>query len=217
MEMSSKTNNIIIDIDYLFDRDIAILGVLNAYICKIYDIDYIKTDTYLYNRLYKDADINPLKSIFSDQEMAKVGYTNMLESEELEEFRVLVENNIFEMVNGFIESQYISVNFAIYNDIQKEKIIKLFGDECTFIYKNKNDKINMRKYDTVYFRDCTELKYYDFSKCDRKTIYISNLRCNFADNDKQTLRLEYLDIGMRNDILCTDIYSNMIMEEKINE
>lgn len=210
MDISSKTNNIIIDIDYIFDRDIAIFGFFKAY--NLIDSD-IRTDTFLHNRVYTDSDVNPLLSILPDQENAKIGYANILQYDDLDDFRILMEGNIVDMVSGFIESQYISVNFAIYNDTQKEKLIETFGNTCSFIYKNKTDKINMRKYDTVYIRDYTDLEFYDFSKCERKTVYLSNLRCNFADNEKLTLRLEFLDIGMRNDILCTDIYNNM-MEEK---
>lgn len=214
MDMSSKTNNIIIDIDYLFDRDIAILGMANYYLYEKGIIDeYIKTDTYIKNRVYNDKSVNPLLSILPDQEIAKILFSNIVIDEELEDFRVLIENNIFDMVTNYVESSYISVNFAVYNEAQKEKIIKIFGSECSFIIKDETDKINMRKYDTIYLRDYTDLKYYDFSKCGRKTIYISNLRCNFIDDDKLTLRFEYLDIGMRNDVLCTDIYNNMITTE----
>ena len=214
MDMSSKTNNIIIDIDYLFDRDIAILGMANYYLYEKGIIDeYIKTDTYIKNRVYNDKSVNPLLSILPDQEIAKILFSNIVIDDELEDFRVLIENNIFDMVMNYVESSYISVNFAIYNEAQKEKIIKIFGSECSFIIKDETDKINMRKYDTIYLRDYTDLKYYDFSKCERKTIYISNLRCNFIDDDKLTLRFEYLDIGMRNDVLCTDIYNNMITTE----
>lgn len=212
--MSSKTNNIIIDIDYLFDRDIAILGMANYYLYEKGIIDEnIKTDTYIKNRVYNDKSVNPLLSILPDQEIAKILFSNIVIDDELEDFRVLIENNIFDMVMNYVESSYISVNFAVYNEAQKEKIIKIFGSECSFIIKDKTDKINMRKYDTIYLRDYTDLKYYDFSKCERKTIYISNLRCNFIDDDKLTLRFEYLDIGMRNDVLCTDIYNNMITTE----
>lgn len=214
MDMSSKTNNIIIDIDYLFDRDIAILGMANYYLYEKGIIDEnIKTDTYIKNRVYNDKSVNPLLSILPDQEIAKILFSNIVIDDELEDFRVLIENNIFDMVMNYVESSYISVNFAVYNEAQKEKIIKIFGSECSFIIKDKTDKINMRKYDTIYLRDYTDLKYYDFSKCERKTIYISNLRCNFIDDDKLTLRFEYLDIGMRNDVLCTDIYNNMITTE----
>lgn len=214
MDMSSKTNNIIIDIDYLFDRDIAILGMANYYLYEKGLIDeYIKTDTYIKNRVYNDKSVNPLLSILPDQEIAKVLFSNIVIDDELEDFRVLIENNIFDMVMNYIESSYISVNFAVYNKAQKEKIIKIFGSECSFIIKDETDKINMRKYDTIYLRDYTDLKYYDFSKCERKTIYISNLRCNFIDDDKLTLKFEYLDMGMRNDVLCTDIYNNMITTE----
>ena len=214
MDMSSKTNNIIIDIDYLFDRDVAILGMANYYLYEKGIIDeYIKTDTYIKNRVYSDKSVNPLLSILPDQEIAKILFSNIVIDDELEDFRVLIENNIFDMVMNYIESSYISVNFAVYNEVQKEKIIKIFGSECSFIIKDETDKINMRKYDTIYLRDYTDLKYYDFSKCERKTIYISNLRCNFIDDDKLTLRFEYLDIGMRNDVLCTDIYNNMITTE----
>nr|DAI12339.1 MAG TPA: hypothetical protein [Caudoviricetes sp.] len=212
--MSSKTNNIIIDIDYLFDKDIAILGMANYYLYEKGIIDeYIKTDTYIKNRVYNDKSVNPLLSILPDQEIAKILFSNIVIDDELEDFRVLIENNIFDMVMNYVESSYISVNFAVYNEAQKEKIIKIFGSECSFIIKDETDKINMRKYDTIYLRDYTDLKYYDFSKCERKTIYISNLRCNFIDDDKLTLRFEYLDIGMRNDVLCTDIYNNMITTE----
>lgn len=212
--MSSKTNNIIIDIDYLFDKDIAILGMANYYLYEKGLIDeYIKTDTYIKNRVYNDKSVNPLLSILPDQEIAKILFSNIVIDDELEDFRVLIENNIFDMVMNYVESSYISVNFAVYNEAQKEKIIKIFGSECSFIIKDETDKINMRKYDTIYLRDYTDLKYYDFSKCERKTIYISNLRCNFIDDDKLTLRFEYLDIGMRNDVLCTDIYNNMITTE----
>jgi len=212
--MSSKTNNIIIDIDYLFDKDIAILGMANYYLYEKGIIDeYIKTDTYIKNRVYNDKSVNPLLSILPDQEIAKILFSNIVIDDELEDFRVLIENNIFDMVMNYVESSYISVNFAVYNEAQKEKIIKIFGSECSFIIKDETDKINMRKYDTIYLRDHTDLKYYDFSKCERKTIYISNLRCNFIDDDKLTLRFEYLDIGMRNDVLCTDIYNNMITTE----
>lgn len=210
MDISSKTNNIIIDIDYIFDRDIAIFGLFKAY--NLIDSE-IRTDTFLHNRVYTDSDVNPLLSILPDQENAKIGYANVLQYDDLDDFRILMESNIVDMVSGFIESQYIGVNFAIYNDIQKEKLIEAFGNNCSFIYKSKVDKINMRKYDTLYIRDYTDLEFYDFSKSERKTIYLSNLRCNFADDEKLTLRLEFLDIGMRNDILCTDIYNNM-MEEK---
>lgn len=214
MDMSSKTNNIIIDIDYLFDRDIAILGMANYYLYEKGIIDEnIKTDTYIKNRVYNDKSVNPLLSILPDQEIAKILFSNIVIDDELEDFRVLIENNIFDMVTNYVESSYISVNFAVYNEAQKEKIIKIFGSECSFIIKDETDKINMRKYDTIYLRDYTDLKYYDFSKCERKTIYISNLRCNFIDDDKLTLRFEYLDIGMRNDVLCTDIYNNMITTE----
>ena len=214
MDMSSKTNNIIIDIDYLFDKDIAILGMANYYLYEKGIIDeYIKTDTYIKNRVYNDKSVNPLLSILPDQEIAKILFSNIVIDDELEDFRVLIENNIFDMVMNYVESSYISVNFAVYNEAQKEKIIKIFGSECSFIIKDETDKINMRKYDTIYLRDHTDLKYYDFSKCERKTIYISNLRCNFIDDDKLTLRFEYLDIGMRNDVLCTDIYNNMITRE----
>ena len=214
MDMSSKTNNIIIDIDYLFDKDIAILGMANYYLYEKGLIDeYIKTDTYIKNRVYNDKSVNPLLSILPDQEIAKILFSNIVIDDELEDFRVLIENNIFDMVMNYVESSYISVNFAVYNEAQKEKIIKIFGSECSFIIKDETDKINMRKYDTIYLRDYTDLKYYDFSKCERKTIYISNLRCNFIDDDKLTLRFEYLDIGMRNDVLCTDIYNNMITTE----
>lgn len=214
MDMSSKTNNIIIDIDYLFDRDIAILGMANYYLYEKGIIDEnIKTDTYIKNRVYNDKSVNPLLSILPDQEIAKILFSNIVIDDELEDFRVLIENNIFDMVMNYVESSYISVNFAVYNEAQKEKIIKIFGSECSFIIKDETDKINMRKYDTIYLRDYTDLKYYDFSKCERKTIYISNLRCNFIDDDKLTLRFEYLDIGMRNDVLCTDIYNNMITTE----
>lgn len=214
MDMSSKTNNIIIDIDYLFDKDIAILGMANYYLYEKGIIDeYIKTDTYIKNRVYSDKSVNPLLSILPDQEIAKILFSNIVIDDELEDFRVLIENNIFDMVMNYVESSYISVNFAVYNEAQKEKIIKIFGSECSFIIKDETDKINMRKYDTIYLRDYTDLKYYDFSKCERKTIYISNLRCNFIDDDKLTLRFEYLDIGMRNDVLCTDIYNNMITTE----
>ena len=214
MDMSSKTNNIIIDIDYLFDKDIAILGMANYYLYEKGIIDeYIKTDTYIKNRVYNDKSVNPLLSILPDQEIAKILFSNIVIDDELEDFRVLIENNIFDMVMNYVESSYISVNFAVYNEAQKEKIIKIFGSECSFIIKDETDKINMRKYDTIYLRDHTDLKYYDFSKCERKTIYISNLRCNFIDDDKLTLRFEYLDIGMRNDVLCTDIYNNMITTE----
>ena len=214
MDMSSKTNNIIIDIDYLFDKDIAILGMANYYLYEKGIIDeYIKTDTYIKNRVYNDKSVNPLLSILPDQEIAKILFSNIVIDDELEDFRVLIENNIFDMVMNYVESSYISVNFAVYNEAQKEKIIKIFGSECSFIIKDETDKINMRKYDTIYLRDYTDLKYYDFSKCERKTIYISNLRCNFIDDDKLTLRFEYLDIGMRNDVLCTDIYNNMITTE----
>lgn len=214
MDMSSKTNNIIIDIDYLFDRDIAILGMANYYLYEKGIIDEnIKTDTYIKNRVYNDKSVNPLLSILPDQEIAKILFSNIVIDEELEDFRVLIENNIFDMVMNYVESSYISVNFAVYNEAQKKKIIKIFGSECSFIIKDETDKINMRKYDTIYLRDYTDLKYYDFSKCERKTIYISNLRCNFIDDDKLTLRFEYLDIGMRNDVLCTDIYNNMITTE----
>lgn len=212
--MSSKTNNIIIDIDYLFDRDIAILGMANYYLYEKGIIDEnIKTDTYIKNRVYNDKSVNPLLSILPDQEIAKILFSNIVIDDELEDFRVLIENNIFDMVMNYVESSYISVNFAVYNEAQKKKIIKIFGSECSFIIKDETDKINMRKYDTIYLRDYTDLKYYDFSKCERKTIYISNLRCNFIDDDKLTLRFEYLDIGMRNDVLCTDIYNNMITTE----
>ena len=214
MDMSSKTNNIIIDIDYLFDRDIAILGMANYYLYEKGIIDEnIKTDTYIKNRVYNDKSVNPLLSILPDQEIAKILFSNIVIDDELEDFRVLIENNIFDMVMNYVESSYISVNFAVYNEAQKGKIIKIFGSECSFIIKDETDKINMRKYDTIYLRDYTDLKYYDFSKCERKTIYISNLRCNFIDDDKLTLRFEYLDIGMRNDVLCTDIYNNMITTE----
>ena len=214
MDMSSKTNNIIIDIDYLFDKDIAILGMANYYLYEKGIIDEnIKTDTYIKNRVYSDTSVNPLLSILPDQEIAKILFSNIVIDDELEDFRVLIENNIFDMVMNYVESSYISVNFAVYNEAQKEKIIKIFGSECSFIIKDETDKINMRKYDTIYLRDYTDLKYYDFSKCERKTIYISNLRCNFIDDDKLTLRFEYLDIGMRNDVLCTDIYNNMITTE----
>lgn len=214
MDMSSKTNNIIIDIDYLFDRDIAILGMANYYLYEKGIIDEnIKTDTYIKNRVYNDKSVNPLLSILPDQEIAKILFSNIVIDDELEDFRVLIENNIFDMVMNYVESSYISVNFAVYNEAQKKKIIKIFGSECSFIIKDETDKINMRKYDTIYLRDYTDLKYYDFSKCERKTIYISNLRCNFIDDDKLTLRFEYLDIGMRNDVLCTDIYNNMITTE----
>lgn len=209
-------NSVLMDFDFVFDRDVSIYTFLHTY-------DLVKENlnlgTFLYNRRYIDVNVNPiieaagadLSKDATDDAFIKLRNTDTLAA------YGICNTSIFNMLAMFDLNENIEVTIACKTDYEASVVKRLGLSNVNVIKKNKVKPINLLKFDTIYIRDYTALEHFNFENCDRKTIYIANIRCNFIDVEMTALNFKFMPIGMRNDVMVIDIYNFESKGDNSNE
>lgn len=217
--MDLKYNNIIIDLDLVWDYDIRVLVFYKA-------LGYLRDkniDEYIYKRAYKDDNINPLYRLFDVSEKEEVDKIYEVITAFRDRFNSVqpMTENIRNLISNFVFSDNMVKVSILCHPEEKEIVEKAFKHKdasVDILIKDKKNLINFKNYDTIYIRTFDTLNYFNCKDIERRTIYTANIRCNFMDDKMEVLHTNFLPLGLKNDVFVIDLYEidfeNEIKENK---